>query len=235
MKKFKKISILMFSIITFTVVFGAAILGPNISKNNDNKVKTQNVYYASGTVSSMLNFNTSADIYIIRNEIELKEFSAKVNAGITFANKIIYLTNDITLSGASNNHIPIGTSSYPFKGTFDGNGYVISNIQISKTTTNNVGLFGYVSGGTIRNVKISNGNISGKGNTGGIVGYIESGTIEQCFNNVVNITVGANGNGGGIVGYANASKIYFCRNNVKINTTKRWFNRRYSWKRIKFK
>ena len=143
------------------------------------------IYYTAGLVSSLTNFNSSADIYVIRNESELKEFATKVNSGTTFAGKTVYLLSDITLSGTSNNHTPIGTATCPFKGTFDGNGYAISNININNAWLDNAGLFGYIDKATIKNITVNGTGIYGRYYVGGIVGQsVNNGTVENCINNI---------------------------------------------------
>jgi len=66
---------------------------------------------------------------------------------------------------------PIGSSTTPFTGTFDGMGHSISNLKISRSTTDNVGLFGQTSEATIRNLDIRNVNLSGRDNTGALAGF----------------------------------------------------------------
>ncbi len=50
---------------------------------------------------------------------------------------------------------PFGSVSKTFYGTFDGKGYTISNITFS-SITGNLGVFGYISTGTVKNLNISN-------------------------------------------------------------------------------
>jgi len=68
----------------------------------------------------------------------------------------------------------------PFSGTFDGQGHTISGIRINKGSSSYQGLFGYISGGTVRNVKLSDTRITGRSYTGGIVGENKGGTIADC-------------------------------------------------------
>jgi hypothetical protein len=90
------------------------------------------------------------------------------------------LVNDIILSG---NWTPIGTSTNPFTGVFDGNGYTISGLTIN-STSGRVGMFGQVGlGGIVKNLGLINVNITGGGtvgHTGGIVGN-NSGTVQNCY------------------------------------------------------
>lgn len=66
-----------------------------------------------------------------------------------------------------------------FTGILDGLGHKISGIYINKPTESNQGLFGTLKG-TVRNLKMTNGYIKGKNNTGAIAGTNE-GTIEDCY------------------------------------------------------
>ena len=97
---------------------------------------------------------------------------------------------------------PIGSSSVPFKGLFEGYAKSISNLMINRSQ-DNVGLFGY-NQGTIRGFTISS-NISGNNNVGGVVGYNAGGTINEIiYQGIINVTsYGA----GGIAGYSNGGNI----------------------------
>lgn len=53
-----------------------------------------------------------------------------------------------------------------------GGGYTVSGIYINNTQANVQGLFGYVYGGTIKNVGVENSYIIAMSNIGGACGYI---------------------------------------------------------------
>jgi hypothetical protein len=82
--------------------------------------------------------------------------------------------------------IPIGANSSNFQGTFDGNGYAITDLEIETPPWNGdnsrlaaiYGLFGHNSGGTIKNVTLS-GSVTGLREVGGIAGT-NTGTITNC-------------------------------------------------------
>lgn len=133
--------------------------------------------------------------YIISDASDLKEFAGIVNGGDTDA--CATLASDVVLS-KSEQWTPIGNSTYSYSGTFDGNGHIISGLYISNSNDNQ-GLFGYVDGGTIRNLGLTDTDISAGGSVGSIAGNLDGGTIENCYN--VGTVSGAR-QIGGIVGNA---------------------------------
>ena len=76
----------------------------------------------------------------------------------------------------------IGSSSAPFKGSYNGkNGetqHTISNFAI--TGTDNTGLFGYCAGAVISNVKVAGASLTGVQNIACIIGYANKGTVSGC-------------------------------------------------------
>lgn len=71
--------------------------------------------------------------------------------------------------------LPLGRESHPFSGHFDGNGYSISTLYINRPEQDNVGLFGFSSGGVfnfnrITDIKINSCNITGHENVGLLIG-----------------------------------------------------------------
>ncbi len=132
-------------------------------------------------------------VYEIGNAGQLFWFAALVNGdttqhGITAANTSAsaVLTNNINLKSAE--WTPIGTKSEPYTGTFDGGGFEISGLSITKEAEY-IGLFGYVTEGTIENLTVS-GKIDVSGSSiwaGGIVGTIRNGVLSDLTSNV-NVT-----------------------------------------------
>lgn len=95
---------------------------------------------------------------------------------------------------------PIGysTLNHQFKGTYNGGGFSIKNIYIHRPDENNVGIFGYVaSPGEIKNLANQNGNITGSGYVGGIVGS-DGFNINHCYN--TGSVTAVDGNASGICG-----------------------------------
>ena len=107
------------------------------------------------------------------------------------------LAGDIDASGKT--FIPIGTASDPFKGSFDGQGYAISNITYNSPTTDNVGLFGYTEGALISDLVLKNISLTGNNSVGGLIGQADSSSIINCSIDDTSIITG-NTSVGGLVG-----------------------------------
>ena len=116
---------------------------------------------------------TLADPYLIST----KEQMNNVKYDLTGSYKLI---NNIDLQNVE--WTPIGTNIAPFIGTFDGDGFSISNLKISKPTIDFIGLFGYTNNVTIKNLTINNVNISGNNYVGALAGYAagSTGVIQNC-------------------------------------------------------
>lgn len=129
------------------------------------------------------------------------------------------LESDIDLS-AYPSWTGIGSQSYPFTGTFDGNGHKITGLELPGNGED-FGLFGYVQNATIKNVKVSingsepaqNGTLE---NTGALVGYAIQSTITGCS------ASGSIGNGsgqftGGLIGTISGGTLSNCYSNVSVD------------------
>ena len=76
---------------------------------------------------------------------------------------------------------PIGESfSVPFRATFDGNDYTISNLMINQSNPNVSGLFGYTENSAITNLGLLDVNISGSTRVGSLAG-LSRGRIENSY------------------------------------------------------
>jgi hypothetical protein len=86
---------------------------------------------------------------------------------------------------------PIGQSpghdaDTAFMGFFDGQGYAIGDLFISRSDQSQVGLFGVVlGGGVIENVRIVNGSVTGHSYVGGLIGSNEGTVINSCSTGAV--------------------------------------------------
>jgi hypothetical protein len=95
-----------------------------------------------------------------------------------------------------------------FTGTFDGNGYTISDLYINRPTEDNVGLFGYTDEATTEDVTLADFDIIGANDTGALIGGCENTTITDVIITGVDITGGDDV--GGLIGYSITSTITNC-------------------------
>ena len=111
----------------------------------------------------------------------------------------VKLLRDVELTGT---WAPVGTSSEPFKGTFDGDGHKITGLKI--TSGSYIGLFGYVgAGAVIRNVNLVGASVSGESRVGALIGRIVGdATVSNCSVDSASKVVGSGSNTGGLIGEA---------------------------------
>lgn len=176
----------------------------------------------TGNPALITGSGTETDPYRIGTAEGLKWFRDKVNNATKEPDTKICaeLTEDIDLNGEAWTPIGIGDAFYartpPYSGTFDGKGHTIKNLSIDRSA-HYVGLFGYVYGGTIRNLTVS-GSVKGSEHTGGIAGAANGGTFENCANQCAV----QGGTTGGIIGFATEEGTLIvrdCYNVGSITTT----------------
>ena len=97
---------------------------------------------------------------------------------------------------------PIGTGSARYTGDFKGNGFIVDNLFISRSSIDYQGLFGAISGASrIETLGVTNASITGQNYVGVLAGHI-NGDVVACY------TTGAITAGsfvGGLVGYMGAA------------------------------
>ena len=165
------------------------------------------IYYFRGA-------GTSEEPYEIDVLQQLKGLGDFVNANnAAFNDKYYKLMADIDLNIAPYNSgtgwTPIGTSSNPFRGHFNGNYRKMTGLYCNRTTgLPNVGLFGYISGGSVRNLGIEGGSVTnGADYVGSIAGYITGSIIANCYSTVSVTSTNSRYYVGGLVGGAENNSI----------------------------
>ena len=123
-----------------------------------------------------------AEVVKITTEEQLRAIASDeryLSANIILMNNIA-LTEEVAESG---NYwtAPIGTVDKPFTGTFDGNGYTISNVK-NATAQNNFGFFGVVSG-TVKNLCVdTSGKLVTGSNSAVLMNILnDGGVVENCL------------------------------------------------------
>ncbi|MBO5394351.1 MAG: hypothetical protein J6A28_00405 [Clostridia bacterium] len=135
------------------------------------------------------------DIFISSAE-QLASLAREVSEGNDFEGCTISLTCNIDLQNKEWTPIGYGSSHYsgvveagkPFKGTFDGQGHTIANLNISQFylggieggASSGVALFGHVFGATIKNLNVVGANVVGNHYVAVITGHAVNSHIENC-------------------------------------------------------
>ncbi|MDR0791446.1 MAG: putative Ig domain-containing protein [Methanomassiliicoccaceae archaeon] len=133
------------------------------------------------------NYNQSSKYYVLTGNIHLNDASNWTNWGT---------------SAPSNTWASIGTQTNGFSANFDGDGFSVIGVYISNSSSYQ-GLFGVVSGGSIKNVGVENSHIRGGSNTGGLAGYV-NGTVSDSYNTG---SVAGTDNVGGLVGHMQSGTV----------------------------
>lgn len=111
---------------------------------------------------------TSGDPYLVSAQLDLAEVRYCLD-------KAFRQTADIALTGT---WTPLGSAAFPFTGTYDGNGFSITNLSVS-LAADDAGLFGQTNGATLTGITVS-GSVTGENYVGGLVGFALSTTITNC-------------------------------------------------------
>lgn len=173
------------------------------------------------TNGTMTGAGTDANPFMVVDYADLKV----VGTTATYTKASVYrLQNDIDATASKTDNagagfLPIGVNTpvaSNFTGKLRGGGFKISNLYISRSTTDYVGLFGYTTG-TIDSLILENAVIKGRNYVGAIVGYTTAtATVNSCKG--VNDSVYAATNYvGGIIGYAIGGTISNHSNSGYVN------------------
>ena len=152
-------------------------------------------------------YNADKKVYTLNSKEDLHGL-ALLSYSTDFAKKTIKLTADINVNAGNAadwatkapeyKWTPIGTSSQPFAGTFDGGMHTISGLYL-KADENYGGLFGSTaSTATIKNVKLTNSYMETSAQSFGSIAGRGRGTFDTIYSNA--IVVGSTCNLAGFIG-----------------------------------
>ena len=175
--------------------------------------------------------------YIIDSPEALAQFAWDVNNTVEAGQAIALQTADIDLSKlkpaaeagtnpmtgtaytytvTADNWSYIGETGDGFQGTYNGNGYTISNLK----STDGHGLFCNVTGGTLTGIHLRNVNSRGPSCKGCLANKVKNSTISLCSatGTLQSTNIDSNVNIGGLIGEAWTSNITRCSSDVDVTT-----------------
>lgn len=157
---------------------------------------------------------TPSDPYNISNVSELQAMEDELDAHYELVSDIDASNTSTWKSG--NGFAPIGDDSREFVGTLDGNGYNIDQLSINRSSTSRVGLFGRTDNATIRDVTLTEANITGHKRVGALVGYSHQTTVHGAS---ATGHVSGNESVGGLLGYNNGHNSLVTQSTANANVT----------------
>ena len=236
----RKRSFLMYGVLALVVIAVAAGAVQMLPGGSENSTAAVYTWEGAGTENEPYQINTVQDLANLADDVN--------TIGTPHTGEWFALMKDLDLSGTEFDSdpgwIPIGSGSSAFYGNLNGNGNTISNLYINDTNSTYSGLFGYIYGSTIENLKLANvninggnnvggvactanscafvncnieGTITGSGNVGGMVASTNSGSVENC-QMIGSVTGTGGGNVGGLIGF-NYGSVENCYNEVDVNQT----------------
>ena len=168
----------------------------------------------SGTISTTFRVlpklegeGTENDPYRISDELDWESLVQQVASGNTFSGYFFKLENNISVTTM------VGTSTYNFSGTFDGNG---DSITIAYGSSGSyfaepyVAPFRYVDAATIKNLYTTGSIFTSKKFAAGIASHVTGNTvIRNCHSNVtITSSVSGDGTHGGLVAHIEGGTTY---------------------------
>ncbi len=155
------------------------------------------------------------DNLVITNATQLEQFKTVVNRGNNFSGQTVELGDDIDCTGTPMS--PIGnTDAKAFAGTFDGKDHTISKYTYSGGDA--IALFSRVTNGTVKNLKLSDVNLTASGQrAAGIVARASGATLDNVH--VLSGTLTGLKESGGLVGISLGTTVIKNSSNAASVTT----------------
>lgn len=190
--------------------------------------KTKTLFFgwtwANVVLAAPTGYNDEDATVVIDSKEDLAWLASRVNglngqSGISMSTKTVTQTADLDMQQYV--WVPVGNSTKPFSGTYDGRGHLIQNLSVDYIGTgdriyqyNNYGLFGWVDNGTIDRTFVVSGIIRPEGdvNIGGLAGMLQSSTLKNSEAALRIVVPEQTGGGylfsGGLVGNAGDATIH---------------------------
>jgi|GEM_PF-1264644 hypothetical protein len=112
--------------------------------------------------------------FLVKNAQHLRNLAKLQNSGAFPDSQYVSVASSFQYEGVAME--PIGTSTYPFTGVFNGNNYIITGLKVVTSTLTNVGMFGVLGTntktGTIHSLVLAGPDISYTGSSAVNIGII---------------------------------------------------------------
>ena len=166
-------------------------MGATFTGNADTTLYAQWTFQGSGTAENP---------YLIPSADVWNYLGGQVSAGNTYSGKFFRQTADISVTTM------MGNGSYPFCGTYDGNGYTLTVTY--NTAEASPGPFQSTRGATIKNLHTAGTITTSNKFAGGLIGFAyDANTITNCRSSVyITSSVSGDGTHGGFIGDNEGSK-----------------------------
>lgn len=174
---------------------------PHVDKNNDEYCDLCGIFIISPApqVDGVYQISNAGNLYwfaaLVNGDKTIigEDVQQNTSANAKLINDIVVNKNVLNENGELNTGTflpwtPIGSSTNKYSGTFDGDNHTISGLYYNNGGTDNVGLFGYLAYGSVKNVGVIDSYFNARNNVGAIVGCIYhdnqniEGTISNCYN-----------------------------------------------------
>ena len=171
----------MLMLVTAMVVPAGAWAENTITPSKPSGEGTEASPYQIGTAAELYWFAGLVNGTLTDGTAQKKDACAKLTDSITVNTSVLDASGNLSNNGSGLiRWTTIGNSSEKYTGTFDGNGKTISGLYFNNGGQSYVGLFGWIDGGTVKNVGVVDSYINGGNNTGGLCGQ-NNGTISNCY------------------------------------------------------
>lgn len=173
------VAVLLFSMITTQDVFAKAAVA------FDGGNGTESDPYQISSWTDLADVNNDLDAHYVLTE----DLDENTEGYDSFAS---------STANGGNGWDPLGSETIKFSGSFDGGGHAIEGLYINRDSETLNGLFGYIgTGGEVRNLGVTNVDLTGQNQMGGLAGK-NNGLIENSFTTGV---VDGRERTGGLVGH----------------------------------
>jgi hypothetical protein len=169
---------------------------------------------AAVALGSLAGDGSAEDPYILANASELNAMRQDLGSHYRLGNNIDLRDAVLWDMGRGWSPVGVSTTGQRFTGTLDGAGFKILNLALNRPPTGDQGLFGYIQGATLRDLRLEQANLQGGSTSGLLAGQALSSTIEQV--SVQGLVRSGGSNVGGLAGFLNGGATYRGDANVVV-------------------